>query len=122
MATGRIDFPTLASSLTTHKEAGEAPINHVRKYEATAWSAYYTIKKVSIVETVIVVGCNKPYLGRSPGEYGVLKITCPYTARNEIISSATVPYLKTDGNTFLLVQNHEYYFQVRGNLMCTGRE
>ena len=99
MATDRTDFPKFVSSLMTHKEAGGAPINHGRKYEATAWSAYCTIKKISIVETGIVVCCNKPYLGCSPdGLVGEDSL-----AWNEIISSLTVPCLTTDGNTFLLL-------------------
>ena len=38
------------------------------------------------------------------------------------ISSLTVPYLKTDANGNLhLDSKHNYYYQVQGQLLCTGK-
>ena len=51
----------------------------------------------------------------------LLEVKCPYTAREHVITPVTVPYLKDDQGTLTLDRKHDYYFQIQGQLLCTGR-
>ena len=126
-ATDRTDFPKLASSLVTCKELTGAPIMHGKKYEGTARRTYSEKSNSVVVDSGIVVSLEMPYVGCSPdgliGEDGIIEIKCPYTAREEIISAKSVPYLsKNSGGSLTLDTNHLYYYQVMGTLFCTDRK
>ena len=51
-----------------------------------------------------------------------MEVKCPYTARDMMMTPVTVPYLSMTDGKLELKKNHPYYFQVQGNLLCTGRE
>lgn len=79
----------------------------------------------------LVVNNEFPFLAASPdgkicenGECGLVKIKCPYLARDMLISEACVEI-----NKFMLIEqngkvsldkNHDYYIQVQGQLLVTG--
>ena len=120
-ATDRTDLTKLARSYTRPKIFHSAPTDHGKKYEGKALDGYSESLKSGIQ-----VSLTTPYLRCSPdglvGKDGVVEVKCPYTARDMMVTPVTVPYLSmTDGN-FELKKNHPYYFQVQGNLLCTGRE
>ena len=50
-----------------------------------------------------------------------MEAKCPYAAKNRIINSTNVPYLKTssDGKHLILDKNHDYYYQVQGLLFIS---
>lgn len=75
----------------------------------------------------IVVSSDYPFLSCSPD--GVidssllLEVKCPYSAKDMIISPVTVPYLKQNSNSeYYLQQTHDYYYQIQGQLLCTGAQ
>ncbi|KAJ8929780.1 hypothetical protein NQ314_017495 [Rhamnusium bicolor] len=52
-----------------------------------------------------------------------LEIKCPFSARNSVITPETVPYLQLcdkDG-FYKLKVDHNYYFQIQGQMLCTER-
>ena len=72
-----------------------------------------------------------PFLGATPdgkvcdsGECGILKIKCPYPARDMTIEEATrrLPEfcLINAGDSFKLDRTHPYYYHIQGQLMVTG--
>jgi len=53
----------------------------------------------------------------------IVEVKCPFTARNSHITPETIPYVCLDETTGLwsLVKNHEYYYQVQGQLYVLNR-
>ena len=66
-----------------------------------------------------------PALAASPdrlvGQDTVLEVKCPYTIRDDFISPATLSYIKMVDGKLTLDKNHNYYYQVQGQLLCTQR-
>ncbi|XP_062585783.1 uncharacterized protein LOC134247430 [Saccostrea cucullata] len=57
------------------------------------------------------------------GQTGVLEIKCPFSVRNLLISEAVqLPNfcLQASGDSYQLKKNHDYFFQIQGQLMVTG--
>jgi len=127
IVTDRTDFPKLAESLTQYKNIKSSAIIHGRKYEAVARDAYSKDQSVTVNESGIVVSLDVPYIGFSPdglvGDDGMIEIKCPYTACNKLVNPDSVPYLQFDIHGKLLLKvNHDYYYQVMGNLCCKNRK
>ena len=52
----------------------------------------------------------------------MIEVKCPYAARDKPINACTVPYLKLEDGNLKLDKKHDYYYQVQGQLFCTGLE
>ena len=56
----------------------------------------------------------------------LLEIKCPYSARNfyikEAIEKKLIPYLKVEGDIYSLNRNHNYFYQVQGQLNIAEKE
>ena len=70
---------------------------------------------------------DNPYLGCSPDgivdSHTLVEVKCPYSARDKMINSATVPYLREDGNGILtLSKEYNYMFQIQGQLDLCGKK
>lgn len=54
----------------------------------------------------------------------VMEVKCPFAAKDKPITPSTVPYLKlVPGSDELTLDNkHVYYYQVQGQLLCSGRK
>ena len=139
-ADSETDFITFWDNLQSHGEAKHedllfghvdpkdikaASIDHGRKYESVAVEKYEALKKVSTNQSGLVVSITEPYLAASPdrlvGDSIVLEVKCPYTARDKLISPSTVPYLLHEHGVLKLKSSHDYYYQIQGQLHCTGR-
>jgi hypothetical protein len=124
-ATDRTDFGKLACSyLKTTKIRSDA-ILHGQKYEKAAVQKYEKDRGVQVTDCGIFVSRTKPYIGASPdgvvnGEL-LCEVKCPYTAKDKEISHLTVPYLKPHGDTYTLSSNHDYFYQIQGQLFCTEK-
>lgn len=73
----------------------------------------------------LFVNREHPYLAASPdavfGQTIPVEIKCPFVSRNKNIDTVTVPYLmQNDGLT--LDSKHDYYYQIQGQMMCTGAD
>ena len=50
-----------------------------------------------------------------------MEVNCPYSSRDKSITPVTVPYLKFDENSkVVLSDTHDYMYQVQGNMFITG--
>lgn len=100
---------------------------HGKKYERVAISKLEDLCSVKVLQCGLFVCAEYPMLAASPdgliSDDAVVEVKCPYTARNDLITETSVPYLTacpTGG--FLLNKDHQYYYQVQGQLLCTGRQ
>lgn len=70
------------------------------------------------------------FLGATPdgiiGDKGIVEIKCPLSATGKDVELAVregkIRYLKLQGNNLELKKNHEYYYQVQGQLHISERE
>lgn len=102
-------------------------IAHGRKHERVAINKVEDLCNVKVVQCGLFVCSEYPMLAASPdgliGEDTVVEVKCPFAARNDFITATSVPYLSTcPTGGFLLNKNHQYYYQVQGQLLCTGRQ
>ena len=55
------------------------------------------------------------------GSVSVVDVKCPYIARDQDVSSKTVPYIaEVSEGQLELKQGHDYYYQVQGQTLCVG--
>ena len=94
----------------------------VEKYEEQC-----TFCTVKTEECGTFVSLENPFLCASPDRLVntdiILEVKCPFAARNKVINAVNVPYLKICPETHALClnKNHNYYFQIQGQLYCSGR-
>ncbi|VDI44138.1 Hypothetical predicted protein [Mytilus galloprovincialis] len=125
-ATHRTDFHKLALSYTRSSALYTAAIKHGRQYEPVAIEKYESITKLETVKCGLFVSKMHPFLAASPDglteNKTLLEIKCPYTARNKLITPKSVPYLSEVNGELILDQKHDYYYQIQGQLFCTGKQ
>ncbi|VDI07048.1 Hypothetical predicted protein [Mytilus galloprovincialis] len=124
-ATDRTDFHKLALSYTRSSALYTAAIKHGRQYEPVAIEKYESITKLETVKCGLLSKMH-PFLAASPDglteNNTLLEIKCPYTARNKLITPKSVPYLSEVNGELILDQKHDYYYQIQGQLFCTGKQ
>lgn len=73
----------------------------------------------------LVVDSERPYIACSPDGYVgmdlLVEVKCPYVAREHLITPLTVPYLEMTNGQLGLKWNHNYMFQIQGQMHVTGR-
>ncbi|KAK4327338.1 hypothetical protein Pmani_002170 [Petrolisthes manimaculis] len=125
-ATTRTDFKKLARDLQRKCSVRCKAIDHGNMYEKTALKKYEEMSGHTVTECGLVICKDYPFLASSPdglvNEEKVIEIKCPYVARNSQINSSTINYLQDTPNGLQLDNNHNYYYQIQGEMMCTGRE
>ncbi|XP_069110247.1 uncharacterized protein [Argopecten irradians] len=124
-ATDRTDFVKLARSLTHFTDIKTAPLEHGRKYESFAIQKYMSDTGCIVKPCGLFVSMDFPHLSSSPDgivtDKSIIEVKCPYVSRDKPINSLTVPYLKqTSKSGYTLDPNHDYYFQIQGQLLCTS--
>ena len=126
-ATERRDKGKLASSLTSRKDISSASMRHGQKYESVAAEKAAAAFYLDATECGLFVCQKYPFLAASPdrviNDAAIMEVKCPFTAKDKMISPTTVPYLKPvqGSDTLVLDTNHVYYYQVQGQLLCSGR-
>ena len=116
-ATERRDMERLANGLITPKNLTNKAVQHGKKYESVAIAKYCKDYKTNVKSCGLFVSNEHPYLGATPDGICndcVVEVKCPFSARNKKIDSDTVKYID-NGTT-----NHDYHYQVQGQLLCTG--
>jgi hypothetical protein len=115
-ATERRDKLSLCASILSPKELTADSINHGRKYEDVAVEKYHQLQGVSTETCGLFIDTDNPFLAASPdrleGDSVVVEVKCPFVARDKTITTATVPYLESDGDTFKLKSDHNYFYQI----------
>ncbi|KAL3831916.1 hypothetical protein ACJMK2_023610 [Sinanodonta woodiana] len=51
----------------------------------------------------------------------IVEVKCPYASKDKVNNHNTVPYLKLSPSVLTLDTNHDNYYQIQGQMMCTGR-
>ena len=126
-ATDQTDKDALASSFTKYTKLNSKAIKHGLLYEDEAVEKFESNEKVKVQKCGMFVSQEHPYLAASPdgllGDDTVIEVKCPFTAKNKMITTQSVPWLKQDVNGKLVLdKKHNYYYQVQGQLYCTGRK
>lgn len=116
----------LAESLMYSADITSASLRHGRQYEAVAIAKYEELTMQQVTPSGIVIHSRFNHLGGSPdgvvGTEGLVEIKCPFTAKQATVSCASVPYLHEVNGHLTLKQDHDYYYQVMGLLLVTGRQ
>ena len=124
MESDKTDRHKLARSLVEVTKIKAPALDHGRKYEDMAISTYMSATHHDVKKCGIVVSSEKPFLACSPdgviNDFHFLEVKCPFTAKDKPITPVTVPYLKQGNTDYYLEQTHDYYYQVQGQLYCTG--
>ena len=91
-----------------------------------AISKYEEIKAAVTVPCGLFVCKTHNYIASSPDRVldndTVIEVKCPYTSRAKEISEVTVQYLRVVDDKLTLDTKHDYYYQVQGQLLCSGRQ
>lgn len=124
-ATNRTNFDLLAQNMLNPAEFRSKATDHGKKFEREAKRTFETDHGVKVEESGIWIHPDHPFLGCSPdgliNNDELLEIKCPYSAKDCGISVDTVKYMIEEEGCLKLDRQHEYYYQVQGQLMCTGR-
>lgn len=125
-ATDRRNMEALAVSFLSAKTLNTAAVKHGKKYETVALEQFERENGQKTLKCGLFVNPKIPYLGASPDgiiDDTVVEVKCPFSAKNELISPQTVPYLKLDSDGCLtLSRTHNYFYQVQGQMFCSGRK
>lgn len=125
-STERCDLRKLARRLCTQPKFHSAAVNHGLKYEPVAVEQFESISGLKTSKCGTFVSLTHPYLCSSPDrivdDQTVLEVKCPFTAKDQEISHVTVPYLKMAADGLKLDRTHNYYYQVQGQMHCSGRK
>lgn len=122
--TDRSNPVKLAQAFLEIKDINTEAINYGKVNEAVAVDKYEACTGLNTHPCGLFVCQSHPYLSASPDRVInselLLEVKCPFSAREMMISPETVPYLRTvDGRT-TLDGNHNYFYQVQGQLLCSG--
>ncbi|KAK6178338.1 hypothetical protein SNE40_013137 [Patella caerulea] len=124
--TNRTDKNSYAASLTVPHKVITASLTHGRKYEKIAVESFIKETSLAVKACGNVIWNECPFLASSPDrlveEDATLEVKCPFKSKDMVITTTTVPYLSFDeSGNFYLNESHQYYYQVQGQLLCTGR-
>lgn len=124
-ATAKRDMDKLASSLMEITN-----LNHIRSIrhgidnEDSAIKQYQTITGNNVTRAGIIVDTERPYLGTSVDgifDDKLIEVKCPYVSRFKEINPTSVPYLRETPEGLELHKNHDYYYQIQGQLHITKK-
>ncbi len=125
-ATEKKDLQSLSERLYNPPRLHTPAIMHGRACESKAIQKFAEKNCVQVLPAGLFVDPEKPFLGASPDgvvdEVSLLEVKCPYSARNEKISAETVHFLCPVGTSLSLKRNHNYYYQVQGQLALAKRK
>jgi putative phage-type endonuclease len=117
----------LADQLTTSKSISSRAIRHGLTFENVAVSMFEQLVDKKVTPCGLFVSLENPFLGATPDglvdDDAVIEVKCPYSAKDSVVNPGTVPYLTYDENNVLqLKTQHNYYFQIQGQLYCSDRQ
>ena len=125
-ATDKKDLKALTRRLMHGYDACGPAIEHGIKYEDSAALWFDEHYGMQTSECGLFVYPEMPFLAASPDRVidssQLLEIKCPYSAKDMLINSKTVPYLREVNGELALSPTHAYFYQVQGQLMCAKRD
>lgn len=125
-ATERTDFCKLARELISPSQFHSAATDHGLKYESLAIKEFEKMTGLQTKECGVFISSSHPYLCSTPDRVidndRIVEVKCPFTAKDRPISSISVPFLEDIDGNLTLRKTHNHYYQVQGQLFCTGRQ
>lgn len=125
-ATEKCNKTALARRLTTVSNIRTPPILHGQRYESVAIEKYETLTNAKTKKCGLFVSKKYPMLGASPDRLVddrlLVEVKCPFVAKDREITPCSVPFLKGDGESLVIDERHNYYYQIQGQLVCANRE
>ena len=101
-------------------------LKHGRLYERVAIEQFENMYDIKVNRCGLFVSEDRPYLAATPdgiiSNDRIIEVKCPYASCNKSINELNVPYLfrNPDDGNLNLKHSHDYYYQVQGQLYCTG--
>ena len=129
--TERTDASVYAKSLPELVPQIKVPsILHGNKREAVALKTFAEHMGKNTSKCGIHVCADLPFLGGSSdallvevdGSVSVVEVKCPHSAKDQALSCKTVPNLEERDGNVQLKCNHDYFFQIQGQMLCVGAE
>ena len=122
--TERRNLDKLCATLVNPQELNVPAIQHGRRYESVAIAQYETEQNVSVRPAGLHIRPDYPYLGASPDGIidndTILEVKCPFSGKNEMIAPGEhFKFLKSENGELALNTQHDYYFQVQGQLFIS---
>ena len=125
-ATERRDKLKLAKSLIMSCELKVPAVCHGHKYEPVAIEKYEKSTGLETKECGLFISHINPMLAALPDRIvnsaKIVKVKCPFSAKNKPINPVNVPYLKMNNGQLMLDKKHNYYYQIQGQLYCADRQ
>lgn len=126
-ATERRNIETLVNALICPPAIKSDAIIHGRKYESVARDRFMAETGLTILKCGLFISKEYPMLAASPDglidSETLVEIKCPFSAFNHEASPENVDYLLCDDSGALcLKNNHQYFYQIQGQLFCSGRK
>ncbi|KAJ8929552.1 hypothetical protein NQ314_017751 [Rhamnusium bicolor] len=98
--------------------------------EDRAKEALAAVCNIEILEFGLVINKNWPYLGASPdgveNDGSIIENKCPYSAREisveEGFRNGLIKFLDLSENHYILKPNHDYYYQIQGQLNICNKD
>lgn len=119
--TQRRDVLRLVESMLRPRMITTRALRHGIHYEERARAKFMTETGLNVEKCGLIVSKFYPFLAASPDGLvdgdAVLEIKCPFSAKDKDINPDTVQFLDSNG----LKREHNYFYQVQGQLMCTSR-
>ena len=126
-STAARDYFKFCTSLYSPKFFSSAAVVHGRTYEKAALEKFSEQSGKKLLPCGLFIHEEFPFLAATPdarvdGENSVVEVKCPFSIKDEIISSGNLPYLHDDGDGMKLKRNHQYYYQIIGQLVLSRSE
>jgi hypothetical protein len=124
--TTKADIPKLCARLMRMDLLRSKAVKHGRQYEAVAVRQYEADQGVSTKKCGLHISESHPFLASTPdrvvSDDKLLEVKCPYVARDRMVTPQTVTYLEEKAGQLALKREHDYYYQVQGQMFCCGQD
>lgn len=109
---------------------GNSATNWGKEHERIAITEFEQATGLTVQDCGLFVSTKHCYLGASPdgliGQNGIIEVKCPRSCSTktprEGIESNTIKFASIENGNFTLKRNHDYYYQVQGQLQITSRQ
>lgn len=125
--TDRTNVKELVSSfMSPNNNINSKALQHGLTCEKVAIERFEQENNTSTQACGMFVSKSHPYLAASPDaimdDETLLEVKCPFSSRDQVINEVTVPYLKCVHGELTLDKNHNYFYQIQGQLFCSERK
>lgn len=102
-----------------------AAVEHGIKFEQVAVACFESQCGLKTSAAGLFINLEVPYFAASPDriidDNQLVEVKCPFSARDQMITPSTVPYLEMCDQVLSLKKNHDYFYQIQGQLLCANR-